>query len=103
MNAQKTLDLLPSKVVPDASDYGMVGVSREAFFATVGKMDVHPSLAGQNYDPVLGYVSKWKTPYGDVVGATVGGTHLSETAYMVSCEFFERNRAAIAKATGGAA
>lgn len=81
----------PSKAIPDPARYGMVGVSREAFFATVGQLDVHPSPVGP-YDRVFGYTSEWKTRAGQVLAKTVGGTHLSETAYLVSQTFYERHR-----------
>lgn len=69
----------------------MVRVSKETFFATVGRLNVHPTIGQQKWDQVLGYRSDWKTPHGEVLGVTVGGTHLSETEYMVTRAFFEKH------------
>lgn len=88
--------MIGKKVIPDPANYpGMVGVSRDAFFSTLGRLDVSPSCHGYRHDEVLGYRSDWKTPYGRVLGMTIGGTHASESAYMVTREFYEANRAAL--------
>lgn len=77
---------------------GMVTVSQAAFFAVVGGLDVTPYPVG-NYDPIFGYRSHWKRRNHMMVGITVGGTWRSHHRFMVTREFFEENRIAIAAAT----
>lgn len=69
------------------TDHGMVPVSKEEFFATVGRMDVLPSIVGEACDDERGYLSRWKLRDGRVVGVTFGGTHLMENKYGVAPEF----------------
>lgn len=78
---------------------GMVTISRNAFYATVGQLDVHPYPVG-NFDPIFGYRSDWKTRNHKVIAATVGGMIHSHARYMVTREFFNANRTTIAKAAG---
>lgn len=71
---------------------GTVTVTKEAFFATVGKLDVHPCPTGK-YDPVFGYRSDWKLRDGRIIGFSNGGTTFSTTRYMVTQRFYDANRA----------
>ncbi len=84
-----------SKVKLCAADFGMVEVSKKAFFATIGQLNVHPVSGQERYDAVKGYFSRWKTPDGRILGGSVGGTYLSETLFMVTHEFHEKHRDAI--------
>jgi hypothetical protein len=43
-------------------------VSKEQFFSTVGKLDVHPTIINSKYP----YTSDWKLRDGKVVGRSVG-------------------------------
>lgn len=73
-----------TKEVINPADFGMVGVSKDAFFAAIGNRDVNPTIASAaRWDRVLGYVSKWQTSGGSVVGITAGGTHLADAVYML--------------------
>ncbi len=77
-----------NREVLDVSKYGMASVSRDRFFAVVGPMNVHPSNSHSGkWDDLRGYESRWQTPFGDLVGITVGGTHLSEPAYLLAHRF----------------
>ena len=49
-------------------DNGWIAVSKDAFYATVGKLDVHPSIQPGAYP----YTSLWKLRSGQVVGKSVG-------------------------------
>lgn len=87
-------------VIPDDLS-GMIAVTRDTFFATVGQLNVHPCPTG-NWDPVLGYRSEWKMHggAGEHIATTIGGTSLSNTAYLVAPGFYDRNRAALARVGG---
>ena len=81
---------------PEVSGY--VTISQEAFFATVGRLDVAPRAVG-DYDPIFGYRSHWKLNRGgELVGVSAGGTCHSHHRFMVSPQFFDANRDAIEKA-----
>lgn len=85
------------KQVPAEID-GMVTVSYAAFFATVGQLDVHPEIVS-SWDRIFGYRSDWKLRSSrEMVGVTVGGTCFSHSRYMVTRQFFNSHRAAIAAA-----
>jgi hypothetical protein len=59
----------------------MIQTTKERFFATVGKMNVHPRIINSKYP----YTSDWMTPSGSLEGRTVD-TVLNgkqETAYFV--------------------
>lgn len=71
----------------------MILVTKDSFFATVGQLDVHPHIAGA-HDPVDGYTSSWETPQRHVLGRSFG---IGKTAYYVTPEFFEKNRAALVR------
>ena len=60
----------------DVATFGYVSVSKAEFFETVGKLNVHPTIAGQTYHKVLGYKTLWQTPARQVCGFSIGGTHL---------------------------
>lgn len=80
------------KVKLDASDFGMIEVSKKAFFATIGQLNVHPTVGQERYDSMKGYFNRWKTPDGQILGGSVGGTYLSEKLFMVTREFYEKHR-----------
>lgn len=84
------------KKMPEAID-GMVTITRNAFFASVGRLNVHPGVVGR-YDRTFGFRSDWKTPDGEVIAVTVGGTVFAHTRYMVTQRIFNGHRAAIAAA-----
>ena len=86
-------------VAADASDYGMVEVSRDVFFETVGQLDVHPSSAGFAWDDILGYPSRWNLRDGTVVGMTIGLPPRSRETFMVTPSFFETHVKLKAKGT----
>lgn len=86
------------KVIPDALP-GMVAVSRDAFYAVVGKLDVHPTPQGP-WDHVLGYRSDWKLRDGRLIACSIGEPPLSEVTYMVTEGFHAANRAALSRTTG---
>jgi hypothetical protein len=74
----------------------MKQVSKKAFFATVGRLDVHPCPEGR-YDNVKGYRSLWKMHgTADVIGETIGGTIHMETQFFVTGEFYQKHLTAIA-------
>ena len=64
----------------------MAPVSKNAFFAAIGKLNVHPYIVSQKYDPVLGYKSHWKTPSGNVVGISVGIDCLENQEYWLATD-----------------
>jgi hypothetical protein len=53
-------------------------ISRDEFFSTVGKMNVHPQIQPPEKYP---YISLWKTPMGQVTGKTVG-------QYNGECQYY---------------
>lgn len=88
---------------------GYVEVDKQAFYGVVGQLNVHPCLGQQRYDEVFGFRCEWKLQagHGELVGLSVGGTHLSEETYMVTQRFYDANhdafaRLALARARGGA-
>lgn len=79
---------LTNSRVAEVLGSGLVRVSKDFFFATIGKLDVHPCLFNSpRYDDVIGYVSEWKTPRGLIVGKSVGGTPSLPTQYAISKTF----------------
>lgn len=66
---------------------GFVTVSREVFYATVGRLDVHPHPRG-NYDFHFGYVSEWRLRDNTLIAKSTGGTTFSHTRYMVTQAFY---------------
>lgn len=84
------------KKMPEAID-GMVTITRDAFFASVGRLKVHPGVVGK-YDRTFGFRSDWKLPGGEVIAVTVGGTLYAHKRYMVTQRIFNGHRAAIAAA-----
>lgn len=81
------------KQVPAEID-GMVTISKAAFFATVGKLDVHPEIVS-GWDRTFGYRQDWKLRSREMIGVTVGGTTFSHRRYMVTAHFFSAHRSAI--------
>lgn len=73
----------------------MIRVTQASFYATVGQLDVHPSIAGESWDEVKGYPAAWKLRDGTLVGRTIGGTRLMKSRYWVTPEFFKANEAAL--------
>ena len=69
---------------------GFVTVSKEAFFATVGQLDVIPHIAS-GYDTAFGYTNEWQLRDRTVIGKSRGGTYLSETRYAVSQAFHAKH------------
>lgn len=80
---------MPSK---DVADYGMVKVTKTEFFATVGRLNVHPSIARVPYNQESGYLQWWKLPCGRVLGVSFGGTQFMESQYGVNPEFHTQHR-----------
>jgi len=72
---------------------GMITVSYEAFFGTVGKLNVHPRIVNEySYDQTFGYLTEWIIQNTkEVVGISNGGTTFSETRYMVTKKFYDAN------------
>ncbi len=60
----------------------MVLVTQEIFFATVGKMNVHPTPIGK-WDDVIGYKSLWKLRDGTVVGESDGATEENKRYWVI--------------------
>lgn len=60
---------------PNAATFGMVEVTREQFFAVVGPLNVHPSVAHACFDPTWGYRADWTmlTGAGEVIGHSWNG------------------------------
>lgn len=67
----------------------MIAITKDSFFATVGQIDVHPHIVG-GYDRVHGYTQDWKLRYSDAI---IGRTVDAPKQYLVTPEFFEKNRA----------
>lgn len=61
---------------------GWAQISKEEFFAIVGRLDVHPSPQGP-WDNRYGYVSHWKLRDEHVIGLSDGGTHLQERRFFI--------------------
>ena len=60
----------------------MAEIPAAEFFATIGQMNVHPSPVGR-YDQETGYLTHWKTPSGQIVAQSIGGTECCEARYFV--------------------
>jgi hypothetical protein len=82
---------------PSGNYDGMVPVSKAAFFATVGQLDVHPWPVGK-YDQTWAYLGHWVTRAGTLVGLGDGGTHLAKRRWFVTREFFNAHQDVIAEA-----
>ena len=63
-------------------------VGQQKFFAIIGPRNVHPTPVGR-YDNVKGYRTLWKLPHGEVIGESIGGTHLMESQYFVTESLLE--------------
>lgn len=92
MTAQEVLQNLPERLK------GLIPVTRDSFFASVGHLNVHPSIYG-NHDRTLGYLSDWKLEagVGERIGATIGGTTFCEKVYFVTPSFFNKNAATLTR------
>ena len=77
------------KLTPPEID-GFVTVTREVFYATVGRLDVHPYPRG-SYDPHFGYVSEWRLRDNTLIAKSTGGTTFSHSRYMVTQAFYTAN------------
>lgn len=77
--------------VPD-----MVTISKEAFYATVGQLNVNPYPVG-NWDNIFGYKTEWRTPERILRGISFTESYCSNGRYMVSEAFFESHREEINK------
>ena len=75
----------------------MIRVTQASFYGTVGRLDVHPSLAGGKYDQVTGFTSTWKLRDGTVLGRSDGGTYRMKSRYWVTPEFFKTNAATLVR------
>lgn len=62
---------------------GFATVPALRFFGVMTAHDARPVIVGQ-FDPVNGYRTEWRTPSGQAVGATVGGTAIAHVRYMVA-------------------
>lgn len=62
---------------------GFVTVGVERFYETITAHGARPVIVGF-FDPVSGYRTEWRTPDGQAVAATVGGTSISHVWYMVA-------------------
>ena len=78
---------MATKLIPDEVP-GTITVSEKAFFATVGKLNVHPSIPG-SHDSTFGYRSEWKMQDGsqEIVGYSFSKNHLSKGRWMVTKRF----------------
>jgi hypothetical protein len=61
----------------------MKPVTKDEFFATVGQLNVHPTIEG-NYDQKMGYRSDWKLPNGQVLGTSISGTVFMDAQYWIA-------------------
>lgn len=71
-----------------------VEVTREAFYASVGPLEVHPVLGQQKYDPERGYTSVWRlrNGQGEAIGLSYG---TGQQHYFVSPAYAPANAARI--------
>lgn len=66
----------------------LIDVSKDQFFASIGRMDVHPHIAQRAWSDEWGYVSEWKTRNGTLIGRSCGNgvrPHL----YRVTRAFYD--------------
>jgi hypothetical protein len=63
----------------------LVAVTREAFYAAIGALDVdvHPSLGHAAWDETIGYVSHWTLRDGRVIGRSSGRPSLNNVTYWL--------------------
>ena len=62
---------------------GFVTVGGVRFYETITAHGARPVIVGF-FDPVNGFRTEWRTPDGQAVAATVGGTSISHVRYMVA-------------------
>lgn len=67
-----------------------ISVSKERFYATVGKLNVHPHILPGRYDRVNGYGEHWKLPDGRMIGRSIGGTVYRPYEYEIDSDYFSR-------------
>lgn len=62
---------------------GVVEVTKDSFFASIGQLDVHPTIQGA-WNKETGYTSAWLTRAGRVLrGMSTSGTHQANPQYFV--------------------
>jgi len=75
----------------------MQQITKAAFIATVGQLDVSPYPRSGRYDDKWGYKMDWKLRNGVKVGLSDGGTTFEPDRYFVTDEFYASHRAEIEK------